>query len=392
MDIFENDSRYVAGTYARFGLCIDSGSGAVCRGSNGRDYLDFTSGIGVNSLGFCPPGWVEAVSRQAATLTHTSNLYYTRPCVQLAQTLCQRSGMQSVFFANSGAEANEGAIKAARKYSHDHYGPERSQIVTLQNSFHGRTVTTLAATGQDSFHTHFHPFTPGFAYGVANDIASLTEAATPDTCAILLELVQGEGGVVPLTPDFVAGVAQLCAQRDILLIIDEVQTGIGRTGSFFAYQQYGLQPDIVTAAKGLGGGLPIGAVLFGQKTHGVLEAGTHGSTFGGNPICCAGANYLLEQLTPAFLAEVQRKGSVLRTRLAAIPGIGAVSGMGLMLGATVAPRAARAVAQQCLEQGLLVLTAKDRLRLLPPLNITDHQLDQGLAILAAVLQNGGERQ
>ncbi|MEF9852823.1 MAG: aspartate aminotransferase family protein [Hydrogenoanaerobacterium sp.] len=384
--IQNDDHEFIANTYTRFNLCIKSGNGAVCIGSDDREYIDFTSGIGVNALGYCDSGWVNAICTQAATLSHTSNSYYSEPCVKLAKALCEKSGFKKVFFANSGAEANEGAIKAARKYSHDKYGDDRNEIITLYNSFHGRTITTLSATGQDSFHTSFAPFTKGFVYADANSLASLQNAVSNKTCAIMLEMIQGEGGVVPLEKSYVQAAAKLCNEKDILLIVDEVQTGIGRTGSFFCCEQFDIKPDIVTAAKGLGGGLPIGAVLFGQKTANVLSAGTHGSTFGGNPIASAGASYVLSCLTPSLMQAVSAKGELIKKRLAKMKGINGVTGMGLMLGVDIAPLNARDIAEKCMANGLLVLTAKTRLRFLPPLTITEKQLEKGLSILESTLQ------
>lgn len=380
--IKETDKEFIANTYARFDVCIARGSGAQCADENGKQYIDFTSGIGVNSLGFCDKGWADAVSAQANLLNHTSNLYYTQPGAQLAEALCTKTGFKKVFFANSGAEANEGAIKAARKYSFDKYGEGRADIITLVNSFHGRTITTLAATGQDSFHTFFQPFTGGFSYAAANDAAALESAVTSATCAVMIELVQGEGGVIALNKEYVKAVAELCAQKDILLIVDEVQTGIGRTGTLFSYQQFNIMPDIITSAKGLGGGLPIGAVLLGEKLQNTLSAGTHGSTFGANPICCAGANYVIQQLTQDFLNEVSAKGEYIKKALSPL---GEVSGMGLMIGLAVAPKSARETAVKCLENGLMILTAKEKIRLLPPLNITYEQIDNGIEILKNVL-------
>lgn len=389
-ELKELDEQYVANTYARFPVGIVEGAGAACHDTAGREYLDFTSGIGVNSLGFCHNGWVAAVQKQAATLCHISNLYYTEPCAQLAQKLCERTGCSKVFFANSGAEANEGIIKAARKYSSDKYGAGRDEIITLVNSFHGRTVTTLAATGQDAFHHHFGPFTQGFAYTPANDIGALQAAVSGKTCAILLELIQGEGGVVPLTRAFTDAVAALCAERDILLLVDEVQTGAGRTGTFLACEQFGLKPDLVSMAKGLGGGLPLGAVLLFDKCKATLGFGDHGTTFGGNPIACAGANAVMDTLDDALLAEVRRKGDVIRAELAGMPRVQSVTGLGLMIGVAFYGIAGRAVVDKCLERGVIFLTAKEKLRMLPPLIITDEQLRQGLCVLNDVITNWEE--
>ena len=380
------DNTYVAHTYGRFPVAIKQGSGAVCTDSSGKQYLDFTAGIGVNSLGFCSPQWVEAVSKQAATLNHTSNLYYTEPGIVLAQKLCEKSGMKRVFFSNSGAEANEGAIKAARKYSFDAYGEGRYEIISLHNSFHGRTITTLAATGQAVFHTKFNPFTEGFVFAEANNIESVKALVSEKTCAVMLECIQGEGGVVPLEKEFVQAVAALCREKDLLLIIDEVQTGLGRTGSFFSYQQFGVQPDIVSAAKGLGGGLPIGAVLFGEKTMDTMDAGTHGSTFGANPIVCAGANVVVDSLDDDFLSGVKEKSAFIFEKVAKFPHVQSVTGLGLMIGVSFDDGiTGKQVVDKCLENGVLFLTAKTKLRMLPPLTITKDEIEQGLSVLETVL-------
>lgn len=380
------DNTYVAHTYGRFPVAIKQGSGAVCTDSSGKQYLDFTAGIGVNSLGFCSPQWVEAVSKQAATLNHTSNLYYTEPGIVLAQKLCEKSGMKRVFFSNSGAEANEGAIKAARKYSFDAYGEGRYEIISLHNSFHGRTITTLAATGQAVFHTKFNPFTEGFVFADANNIESVKALVSEKTGAVMLECIQGEGGVVPLEKEFVQAVAALCQEKDLLLIIDEVQTGLGRTGSFFSYQQFGVQPDIVSAAKGLGGGLPIGAVLFGEKTMDTMDAGTHGSTFGANPIVCAGANVVVDSLDDDFLSGVKEKSAFIFEKVAKFPHVQSVTGLGLMIGVSFDDGiTGKQVVDKCLENGVLFLTAKTKLRMLPPLTITKDEIEQGLSVLETVL-------
>ena len=380
------DNTYVAHTYGRFPVAIKQGSGAVCTDSSGKQYLDFTAGIGVNSLGFCSPQWVEAVSKQAATLNHTSNLYYTEPGIVLAQKLCEKSGMKRVFFSNSGAEANEGAIKAARKYSFDAYGEGRYEIISLHNSFHGRTITTLAATGQAVFHTKFNPFTEGFVFADANNIESVKALVSEKTCAVMLECIQGEGGVVPLEKEFVQAVAALCQEKDLLLIIDEVQTGLGRTGSFFSYQQFGVQPDIVSAAKGLGGGLPIGAVLFGEKTMDTMDAGTHGSTFGANPLVCAGANVVVDSLDDDFLSGVKEKSAFIFEKVAKFPHVQSVTGLGLMIGVSFDDGiTGKQVVDKCLENGVLFLTAKTKLRMLPPLTITKGEIEQGLSVLETVL-------
>jgi acetylornithine/N-succinyldiaminopimelate aminotransferase len=380
------DGRTILGTYARSDVSIVWGRGAVCRSEAGKRYIDFTSGIGVNALGYSDPQWAEAVSRQAATLQHTSNLYYTEPCALLAERLTARTGLSKVFFCNSGAEANEGAIKAARKYALEKRGVERPEIITLENSFHGRTMATVSATGQNAFHKFFAPFLEGFVYVSADDAEKLRAALTENTCAVIIETVQGEGGVVALEAAFVQEIAAICAERDILFIVDEVQTGIGRTGRFYAYEYFGVKPDIVTTAKALGGGLPIGAILFGEKCDAVLGPGEHGSTFGGNPVACAGGLVILDRMDEAFLAEVRRKAAYITEALLNMPAVCAVSGLGLMIGVETAGRDAKEVVAACAENGLLILTAKERLRLLPPLNIGADETDEGLAILRAVLQ------
>lgn len=385
MNTKELDNQYVAHAYGRFDVALTKGQGSTLYDEDGKKYIDFGSGIGVTAFGINDPVWTKAVEEQLHRVQHTSNLYYTAPCAKLAQLLCEKSGMKKVFFGNSGAEANEGAIKFARKYSFDKYGNRRSTIITLVNSFHGRTITTLAATGQDSFHTVFGPFTPGFKYCHANDIAALQAAATDDVCAVLFECVQGEGGVNNLTPEFVNAIAKLAAEKDILMAVDEVQTGNGRTGTYFAYQQYGITPDIVTTAKGLGGGLPIGAVLFGEKLQDTMTPGSHGSTFGGNPVVAAGACSIVERIDDQFLSEVRRKSEKIRTALANVSGVKSISGMGLMLGIET-DKPAGEVAKACLANGLLILTAKTKLRLLPALNISDAELDEGLEILKGVLE------
>ena len=384
--VIARDNNYVLHTYNRNPIVLEKGHGVHAYGPEGQNYLDFTSGIGVNSLGYCDLEWAEAVSRQAHKLQHTSNLYYTAPCSKLAKALCRRTGMNKVFFGNSGAEANEGAIKAARKYSHDRYGDGRSTVITLVNSFHGRTLATLTATGQARFHQYFGPFNEGFAYAPAGDIDTLTKLVDEHTCAIMLELVQGEGGVVALDPLFVQEVRSLCDEKDLCLIVDEVQTGVGRTGTFLACEQYNLRPDIVTLAKGLGGGLPIGAMLVNDKIAAGMGPGTHGSTFGGNPVVCAGANVVLDRLDERFLAAVREHGAQLRAGLEKLPHVTEVSGLGLMLGVQFEDGIqASDVLAACRERGLLVLTAKTRLRLLPPLVVTAHDIERALVILDEVL-------
>ncbi|MDR2163292.1 MAG: aspartate aminotransferase family protein [Clostridiales Family XIII bacterium] len=386
--IKQQEDRYVANTYARYDVAIVSGSGVRAKDADGREYIDFTSGIGVNSLGFCDPGWVKAVSDQAATVQHISNLFYTEPCTKAARRLIELIGLNNMFFGNSGAEANEGAIKAARKYSHMKYGPHRSEIVTLEGSFHGRTMATITATGQDSFHKDYNPFLQGFSYAKMDDLDDLKSKITDNTCAVMVEFVQGEGGVNPLDPAYVDGVAAICAESDILLIADEVQSGIGRTGKFMAYEHYGVTPDIVTVAKGIGGGLPIGAIVFGGKTKDGFAPGDHGSTYGGNPVACAGADYVLSRMDEGFLANVHEVGDHMKERLLTIPGVADVTGIGLMIGIALTDMKAPDVVKSCLDRGLLVLTAKDKLRLLPPLVITKGEADEGIDIIADVLRRG----
>ena len=376
--------QYIMNTYGRFPVAIDHGQGATLYDPEGNAYIDFTSGIGVSDLGYgCQP-WVDAIAKQAGKIGHTSNLFYTEPPARLAEILCKRTGMSSVFFANGGGEANEGMIKLARKYSFDKYGRGRAAIVTLNNSFHGRTITTLTATGQDVFHQHFFPFPEGFRHTGANDLADVEAQAGEDVCAVLLELVQGEGGVLPMDRDFVRALAGLCEQRDWLLLVDEVQTGIGRTGTLFAFQQYGIRPDAVSFAKGIAGGLPMGGFLVNEKCRPVLGPGSHASTFGGNPVCSAAALAVLDILDEAALNRVREKGAYLREHIEAMGKqcLGATRGLGLMIGVEVRPGwSSRELAARLAGHGLLVLTAGPALRLLPPLTITKGEMDQGLAIL-----------
>ncbi|MDD5952699.1 MAG: aspartate aminotransferase family protein [Oscillospiraceae bacterium] len=383
----ETEQQYLMQTYGRFQTLLTEGKGAKAVDCDGKEYIDFTSGIGVNALGYCNDHWLDAVTAQAGKLQHTSNLYYSEPMIRLAEKLCTLTGMDKVFFGNSGAEANECAIKLARKYGSDTYGEKHTEIVTLKNSFHGRTITTLSATGQAVFHQHFQPFTEGFAYGEANDLDSVVSAVTDNTCAVMVEFVQGEGGVCPLEKAFVKKLYDFCKDRDILLIADEIQTGIGRTGTLFAYEQFGVQPDIVTSAKGLGGGLPIGACLCVEKLGKVLGPGLHGTTFGGNPVVCAGALAVLEQVAePSFLQAVAEKGAYLREKLQKMDGVESVRGLGMMIGVVLKDKQAGAVASACVEKGLLVLTAKTLIRFLPPLTISYEEIDCGLERFAAVLQ------
>lgn len=390
LEIKNMDAEYLLPTYARFDLCLQSGKGCRAVSPEGKSYLDFTSGIGVNSLGWADDEWLAAITHQAGTLQHTSNLFYTQPSTTLAKALCQRTGMARVFFGNSGAEANEGAIKAARKYSHQTHSQGRSTILTLKNSFHGRTLATLTATGQEAMHQHFHPFLPGFKYLAAGNLQALEKALTNDVCAVLFEPIQGEGGVVPLEDSFVTGLAALCREKDVLLIADEVQTGVGRTGTFLACQHVGVQPDIITLAKGLGAGLPIGAVLLNEKTAAVMQRGDHGSTFGANPVCCAGAGVVMNRLTDDFLADVTAKGEQLAGGLTSLAGVHSVTGRGLMLGVQFAEGIAAADVQKAaMEKGLLCLLAKDKLRLLPPLTVTSPEIYEGLTILKNTLEGLG---
>lgn len=373
-------------TYGRFPVVIDHGTGESCTDEAGKTYIDFGSGIGTTSLGYCNEAWTEAVCRQVKTMQHTSNLYYTKVQADFAQRLCETTGYSKVFFCNSGAEANECAIKLARKYSFDKYGKGRHKILTLVNSFHGRTLCTLSATGQDVFHNYFFPFVEGFDYVTANDIADLKAKMDDTVCAVMLEYVQGEGGVNALKQEFVDAVFALCAEKDALVIADEVQTGVGRTGTFLAGEQFGHKADVTTLAKGIAGGLPMGACLASEKCADVLNKGAHGSTFGGNPVCCAGGLAVLQTVTaPGFLEDVQRKAALFREKLAALPGVASVSGLGLMIGIQLTDKKAIDVANAALEEGLLVLTAKDKVRLLPPLTMTDEEIEAGVAILAHVL-------
>ena len=375
------DKQYVANTYARFPVEIISGKGSILTDSDGKEYIDMGSGIAVSIFGQGDPNWLQAVTEQLGKVQHTSNLYYTEPCAKLAQLLCEKTGMKKVFFGNSGAEANECAIKAARKYAAEKKGAEYSTVITLENSFHGRTLTTLSATGQAHYHELFQPLTPGFAHTPANDFESLKALALQEkTAGIMLEIVQGEGGVIALDKEFVQATAAFCKEQDIVLIVDEVQTGNGRTGAMYAYMHYGIQPDVVTTAKGLGGGLPIGAALLGEKVESVLGFGDHGSTFGGNPVCCAGAVCIVERLDDAFFAEVQRKSKKIITALQGAKGVKSVSGLGLMLGIET-EKAAKDIVAACMEQGVLCLTAKAKVRLLPPLNIPDALLDKAIEII-----------
>jgi acetylornithine/N-succinyldiaminopimelate aminotransferase len=387
-DIKNFDKNNVMQTYARFDVVIERGEGATLYSPEGKEYIDFTSGIGVNSIGYANKKWADAIYNQAMKLQHISNLYYSEPYATLASTLTERTGMKNVFFSNGGAEANEGVIKLARKYSFDKYGKGRSTVISLNQSFHGRTITTLAATGQEVFHNYFFPFTEGFEHVPANDIEALKKELTDDVCAILIEFIQGEGGVIPLEPDYVQAVAELCNAKDLLLLADEVQTGTGRTGTLFAFQQYGVTPDVLSFAKGIAGGLPMGGLMANDKCSAILTAGTHATTFGGNPVAAAGAIEVLRQLDDATLKGVTAKGEYIRKKINSwnIPCIGEIRGKGLMIGISLNGIVPKEVAAACVENGLLILTAgTDALRMLPPLTITHEELDKGLDILKAML-------
>ena len=380
--------QYVMTTYGRFPVALDHGCGATVYDPEGNEYIDFTSGIGVTALGYGDEAWVEAITKQAGKLGHVSNLFYTEPAAKLAEILCKRTGESCVFFANGGGEANEGMIKLARKYSFDKYGKGRSTIITLKNSFHGRTITTLMATGQEVFHNYFFPFTEGFRYAAANDLAALEEAAGDDVCAVMMELVQGEGGVLPLDYGYVQAVKKLCQERDWLLLVDEVQSGVGRTGSLFAFQQYDLLPDVVSFAKGIAGGLPMSGIMANEKCRNVLSPGTHATTFGANPVCAAAGLVVQERLSDAFLEEVKEKGAYLRESIEALnlPCFGKTRGMGLMIGIEVKEGYDKGqIANKLIDAGLLVLTAGPGMRLLPPLVITKEEMDKGVAIMKKAL-------
>ncbi len=369
MAIFEKDKEYVAGTYARFPVELSEGNGALIYGEDEKEYIDLATGIAVNTFGMADGEWLEAITVQASLLGHTSNLYYSKPCAELAEMLCKRTGMKKVFFGNSGAEANECAIKVARLWALKNKGEGNSTIITLKNSFHGRTITTLAATGQDNFHTDFGPFTPGFVYAEANNLDSVRELAESNNCAaIMMETVQGEGGVLPLTEEFVKGVCEIANEKNMLVIIDEVQTGNGRTGKLYSYMHYGITPDIVSTAKGLAGGLPLGCTMLGEKVKDVLTPGTHGSTFGGNPICCAGAISILSRLDDEMLDGVTKRSEYIISRLSKCSKVKSITGKGLMLGIEC-EKSAKEVIASAMEKGVLVISAKTKVRLLPPLNI-----------------------
>ena len=388
MGTIEQFNKYIMHSYGRYDLVMESGEQEVSVDENGKKYIDFGSGIGVNSLGYCNDEWVEAVCNQAKKIQHTSNYYYTKVQADFAKALCETTGYTDMFFGNSGAEANECAIKIARKYSFDKYGKGRHNIITLKNSFHGRTICTLSATGQDVFHNYFFPFVEGFVNVEANNIADLREKLDDTVCAVMFEYIQGEGGVCALDKDFVDEIFRLCAEKDILTIADEVQTGVGRTGKFLCGEHFGHKTDLTTLAKGLAGGVPIGVCLSGEKCANVLTPGTHGSTFGGNPLACAGGLAVLNKVNSAgFLDEVAKKGDYIREKLAKCSEVQSVSGIGLMIGIELKTKKAADIAKACLENGLLVLTAKTKVRLLPTHTITYDELNEGLDILINLLES-----
>ena len=381
MNVKQKDGEFIAATYARFPIVISEGKGSLIKDEEGKEYIDLGTGIAVNTFGAADNDWINAVTEQLNKVQHTSNLYFTKPAADLAEMLCSRTGLKRVFFSNSGAEANECAIKAARKYAAEKKGAEYNTIITLKNSFHGRTVTTLAATGQEVFHKDFLPLTEGFVYAEANNIADLKQKVNENkVAAIMFETVQGEGGVMPLTKEFVSAIAEIAEKEDILMIADEVQTGNGRTGRLYGYMNFGITPDIVSTAKGLGGGLPIGATLLGERVKDVLTAGSHGSTFGGNPVCCAGALNILSRIDDDLLAEVREKSEYIINELSETKGVKSVTGMGLMLGIET-EKDANEVIDYCREKGVLVIKAKTKVRLLPALNIPWEQLKKAVQIL-----------
>ena len=378
MSIIETDAAYVAGTYKRFPVEIISGKGSVVKDTNGKEYIDMGSGIGVTSFGIADDEWQKAITEQIGKVQHMSNLYYTEPCANLAKMLCEKTGMKKVFFSNSGAEANECAIKAARKFAADNKGAEYSTIITLKNSFHGRTITTLAATGQDHYHELFQPLTQGFVHVEASNMEELKDAVKNNkVAAVMIECIQGEGGVVPVSKEYTSALSEFVKENDLLLIVDEVQTGNGRTGKLYAYMNYGLQPDIVSTAKGLAGGLPLGATILSEKVQNVFGFGDHGSTFGGNPVSCAAALSILGRIDDNLLADVQKKSEYIFKAFEGAKGVESVSGLGLMIGVKTEKPAAEIVAK-CIENGVLCLTAKDKVRLLPALNISMDVLEKAI--------------
>ncbi len=383
MSVKQADKEYIANTYARFPVQIASGKGSLVYDENGKEYIDLGTGIAVNAFGVADDEWVKAVAAQLTTLQHTSNLYYSEPCTRLAKLLCTKTGMKKVFFSNSGAEANECAIKVARKYAAENKGAEYNTVVTLVNSFHGRTITTLAATGQDVFHKDFLPLTEGFVYAEANNIEDLKAKVAENKCAaIMFECIQGEGGVMPLDYDFVKAIEKIAAEEKLLVIVDEVQTGNGRTGKLYSYMNYGITPDIVSTAKGLAGGLPMGATLLGERVKDTLTPSSHGSTFGGNPVCSAGACNVIERLTDEVLEGVLEREAMIREALTGADGVVSISGKGLMLGIETVKDADKVIAE-CMENGVLVIKAKNKVRLLPALNIPKQQLEKALEVIKA---------
>ena len=387
MNTIDKFNEHIMQSYGRYPLVMEQGEGRRCKDENGKEYIDFGSGIGTNSLGYCDEKWADAVCSQVRTLQHSSNYYYTAVQADFADKLCAVSGYKKIFFGNSGAEANECAIKIARKYSFDKYGKNRHNIITLVNSFHGRTIATLSATGQDVFHNYFFPFLEGFINVTANDIDDLKAKLDDSVCAVMMEYVQGEGGVNKLDKEFVDAVYALCAEKDVLVIADEIQTGVGRTGKFLAGDHYGKKADITTLAKGIAGGIPMGACLVGEKCENVLTPGTHGSTFGGNPIACAGGLAVLDRLSSeGFLDDVSRKAEIFRSELEKCSEVESVSGLGMMIGISLKTKKAVDVAKAALDKGLLILTAKEKVRLLPPLTISDDEIKEGLAVLIEILE------
>ena len=381
MNLKDKDKAYIASTYNRFPVEVVSGKGSILKDENGKEYIDMGSGIGVTAFGIADDEWQAAITAQIAKVQHTSNLYYTEPCANLAEKLCLKTGLKKVFFSNSGAEANECAIKAARKYAAEKNGAEYYTIVTLKNSFHGRTLTTLSATGQEHYHELFNPLTPGFAYATAGDFDEMKNTALENkAAAIMIECIQGEGGVIPLDKEYVLDVAKFAKDNDIILIVDEVQTGNGRSGKFYSYMNYGIEPDIVSTAKGLAGGLPLGATLLGEKVQNVFGFGDHGSTFGGNPVCCAAAISILDRIDDSLLDEVKAKSKYIFDSLENADGVESVSGMGLMIGIKTVKKAGDVV-KECMENGVLCLTAKDKVRLLPALNIPMPVLEKAIEII-----------
>ena len=386
-EYIKKSKKYVANTYARFDLLLESGNGSKLKDSDGKEYIDLGSGIGVNSLGYNNKNWIKAINNQLNKLQHTSNLYYNKPYIELAEKLCSITKFDKVFFANSGAEANESAIKCARKYSFVKYGKGRSNIVSLKNSFHGRTMATISATGQDVFHNFFFPFLEGFLFAEANNLEDAISKLKNNSCAIIMELIQGEGGVIPLNKEYVKAVREYCDKNDILIIIDEVQTGVGRTGKFLCSEHYNLKADIITLAKGLGGGLPIGAMLMNKKCSDTFTAGDHASTFGANPVICSGALEVIKTLDKNFLKEITKKGKYIKDNLKKLDNVKSVDGIGLMLGIELKEGLnAREIVEKCISKGIIPLTAKNKIRLLPPLNISKKDLEKAIGILSEVLR------